>query len=226
MGMELALSSFPPGANTVVGDTPGILQAITDPLVDLAIQERRLPDDLATWLDNLPIEALPRGRVLVHAEDIGLALMAMMQAAGTPDNPSAGRFLDDVAALAEMFASIAKVDTIDIRLEAISHDACWKFHRDLVEMRLLTTYRGPGTQIVPISRSTDALRKQRTYDGPVSQLPRYAVAIFKGSNIGGSSTGPDKGVVHRSPPIAGSGMHRFVLCINKISAASPEKWQP
>jgi hypothetical protein len=219
--MELALSSFPPGANTVIGDSSSILRTITDPLVDLVLQERRLPDDLATWLDGLPVEVFPKGRVLVHSEDIGLALTAMAQAAGTPKGLYADKFLNDVAGLARMFSAIAKTDVVDIRLEVVSHDACWKFHRDLVEIRLLTTYRGPGTQIVPVSGGEDAMREQQAYDGPVSHLARHAVAIFKGSRAR-----PDKGVVHRSPPIAGSGIHRFVLCINKISDASPERWQP
>jgi len=217
--LELALSSFPAGANTIIGSSPSILRAITDPRIDLAIQERQLAEDVKVWLDALPVEVLPRGRVLIHIDDIDVVLRAMMQAAGTPDKPYADEFRADVACLARAFATVAQVDIVDVRLDVIFHDACWKFHRDLVEMRLLTTYRGPGTQIVPLSRGEDALRAQGDYDGPVSDLPPHAVAIFKGSN-----TGPGKGVVHRSPPIAGSGIHRFMLCINKISSASPERW--
>jgi hypothetical protein len=217
--LELFLSSFPAGANTIIGNSPSILQAITDPRVDLAIQERQLADDVKAWLEDVPTEAFPRGRVLIHIGDIDVVLTAMMQAAGTPDDPRADGFRTDVAFLARTFATIAQIDIVDVRLEVISHDACWRFHRDLVEMRLLTTYRGPSTQIVPVSHGADALRVQQDYDGPVSDLPPHAVAIFKGGNMGSG-----KGVVHRSPPIAGSGIHRFVLCINKISNASPERW--
>src|SRR5262249_50304180 len=123
----------------------GILQSISDPLVDLVIQERQLPEDMTTWLDNLSSGQFPRGRVLVHIEDVDLVLTAMRQASATPEDPRADRFLEDVAFLARMFAAVARIDIVDLRLDAICHDACWKFHRDLVEMRLLSTYRGPGT---------------------------------------------------------------------------------
>jgi hypothetical protein len=222
--LQIALSSFPAGGNTVIGSTVHILHAITDPLIDLVIQERQLPADISTWLDDVPLDAFPRGRVLVLIDDVDVALEAMRESARLSEDPRAARFMEDVGSLARTFATIAQVNIVDIKLDAITHDSCWKFHRDLVDMRLLTTYRGPGTQIVPRLRDEDALQAQRDYDGPVSHLPCHAVALFKGCGLVPGKDTLGKGVVHRSPPILDSGVHRFVLCINKISNASPERW--
>lgn len=217
--MQMSLASLSAGANTVIGRSPDILRAINDPSVELAICERRLPAGLPPWLGKLPAQNFPSGRVLVHVDRIEAAVSAMFEIAGTPSDGNSQALLLDVVYLAQLFAEIAGIDIVDVRIDAIHHDACWKFHRDLVDLRLLTTYFGPGTQIVPPHLSDKALREQRDFAGPLVELPAQAVAIFKGSN-----DNVRDGVVHRSPPIAHSGAHRFVLCINKTSRASPVQW--
>jgi hypothetical protein len=66
----------------------------------------------------------------------------------------------------------------------VRHDACWKFHRDYVHLRLLTTYFGPATQIVPVSDAERTLLRQRDYDGPYLPMPAHTVALFKGGHAG------------------------------------------
>jgi hypothetical protein len=65
-----------------------------------------------------------------------------------------------------------------------------------------------------------ALREQRDYRGPMEELPRFAVALFKGSR----ADRPEDGIVHRSPPIAGTGQCRLVLYLNERSEISPPLW--
>ena len=108
---------------------------------------------------------------------------------------------------------------VDVRLERISHDSCWKFHRDCVEARLLTTYCGSATEWVQPIHAEQALREQKSYNGPLERLRVHDVAIFKGNRAG-----PNSGIVHRSPPIVGTGQTRLLLCLNKRSVASPEPW--
>ena len=127
--------------------------------------------------------------------------------------------LSDVDDLVSAFARITQSDLVDVRLECVSHDACWKFHRDCVEARMLTTYRGPATEWVRPIHAKRALREQKRFKGPVEHLRVHDVAIFKGSCAGEGS-----GIVHRSPPIAGTGGTRLLLCLNKPSDASPEPW--
>ena len=127
--------------------------------------------------------------------------------------------IGDVDDLVSGFSRVARTDLVDIRLERITHDACWKFHRDCVEARLLTTYRGPATEWIQPIHAERALREQKRFKGPVEQFRNNDVAIFKGS-----CAEPGSGIVHRSPPIADTGRTRLLLCLNKQSATSPKPW--
>jgi len=77
-------------------------------------------------------------------------------------------------------------------------------------LRLNATYRGPGTQWPPLELAARALRAQRRYRGALNELPRFAVGLFKGEGRAGSAA-----ILHRSPPIAGSGITRLFLCLNE-----------
>ncbi|WP_159107088.1 DUF1826 domain-containing protein [Azospirillum sp. B4] len=213
----MALSPPPAGrsfAGVVEGGSPIVLARIADPAVGLALWRRADMSGgaLESWLDALPADRLPHGRFLVRPWEVVTALATVLPGPG---------FATDVADLCRRFLAIAGGDWVDVRLEAVAHDACWKFHRDHVRLRLITTYRGPGTQVVAPVDGARALASQRRYRGPLYQLPRHAVALFKGC---GETGGCEEGVVHRSPPVAGTGQVRLVLCLNAPSAASPDPW--
>jgi hypothetical protein len=203
----------------VDGDGPEVLARIAEPSVGLALWRRRLPQALVTWLAQLPPRRLPEGRVLVRLDDLGEAVASLLAASRTPQAPASTLLAADVIDLARRFARSADSDTVDLRLEIVRHHACWKFHRDCVRLRLLTTYLGPTTQIVTAGNADRALQQQRAYRGPLRPMPTDAVALFKGAEAR-----PGTGVVHRSPPVAGTGQHRLVLCVNLPSLASPDPW--
>lgn len=198
-----------------------VLSRVLEPTTTLAIWERQPPRALLDGMARLYPAHLPQGRVLVLLPDVPTALTAMLS--GTPIGaaPLGAALHADILSLVTEFAVIAGTDVVDIRLDRLAHDACWKFHRDHVHLRLLATYRGPATQIVPDEQAETALREQRTYRGPLENVPEGAVTLLKGAR--GS---PDQGTVHRSPPIKGTGMVRSVLCLNLPSEASPRLWQP
>lgn len=209
-------------------DTPTVfcrdlagLKAITRPGVDLVCWQRELDRPLTSWIANLGNHLLPHLRLLVHPRDIQQALPAELDACGTPACLERDQLVADVQHLAKAFADITASPLVDLRLEAVDGDACWKFHRDCVEARLITTYRGAATQWVQPADGARAIRQQRDYTGPIEDMGVYDVAIFKGSCAGEGS-----GIVHRSPPIAGSGQIRLLLVINKRFDASPLPWQP
>ncbi|WP_162917065.1 DUF1826 domain-containing protein [Dongia deserti] len=201
------------------GDSPAILHRIGERDVGLCIWRRTAPVEIIQALEALAPGDLPNGRALAqrrHVEPVIASILEGTRLAGAPLE----RFLvEDIAMLAACYARVAASEIIDVRLEAVNHDACWKFHRDRSRLRLITTYRGAGTQIVPASNVDEALQAQRAYLGPIVQLPAFAVAVFKGEQ-----TIDGGGVLHRSPPIAGTGMTRLVLCMDGPSAASPPVW--
>ena len=195
------------------------LGAITRPDVELVIWRRSLPLCLQTWLERLDAKLLPDLRVLVPPKDLRRVMEPLLDECGLPDGEMRALLVCDVDSLVSAFARITRTDLVDVRLESVSGDACRRFHRDFVAARLLTTYRGPATEWVQPRHAEAALRAQKLFKGPTEHLRAHDVAIFKGS-----CAGPGSGIVHRSPPIAGTGRTRLLLCLNKPLAASPEPW--
>ncbi|MEM7222570.1 MAG: DUF1826 domain-containing protein [Pseudomonadota bacterium] len=207
------------GAGIETCDAAEGLAAISNHGMELVIWRRAVPSRLTTWLDQLDASRLPNTRILVKPSDFHRAIEPKLDACGMPPGDLRDLLIGDVDDLVSAFAGITQSDLVDVRLERVSHDSCWKFHRDCVEARLLTTYRGPTTEWVQPRHAAQALRDQKQYNGPIEQLRSYDVAIFKGS-----CAGPGNGIVHRSPPIAGTGHTRLLLCLNTPSVTSPEPW--
>ncbi|WP_294299740.1 DUF1826 domain-containing protein [uncultured Sphingomonas sp.] len=120
----------------------------------------------------------------------------------------------DVAQLASCLGRIGDCASVDIRLDVIETDACRKFHADFVSVRLICTYVGAGTQWL----SNDAAARLRAGADigalPIRQLATGDVALFKGRRWA-----DDGAIVHRSPPIAGTGARRLVLVIDPAREA-------
>ena len=195
------------------------LDVITNPEVELVIWRRTLPQGFQDWLAGLDASLLPHLRVLVRPEDLIKAMDSLLTGCGMPQGAMRSLLICDIHTLVSAFAHMTRSDLVDVRLERVSDDACWKFHRDCVEARLLTTYRGPTTEWVQPAHGEAALHAQTSFDGPIERMDANDVAVFKGSCAGAGN-----GIVHRSPPIAGTGQTRLLLCLNKPSAVSPEPW--
>lgn len=210
-------ASAPPAL--LMSSSQNVLPRIREPETDLTIWQRTLPDDLVRWISELPAHLLPNGRVLARLRDMDSALGSIFHACGTPGGAMRTALKSDIMRLARIFARIADVPLVDLRIEAIDDDACKKFHRDSVPFRLLVTYRGPSTQWVLPCDAERAIASQRDFDGPIKEIPIGSVALFRGA-LGAAN----RGVVHRSPPIAGTGITRLFLCLNVPSAASPDPW--
>lgn len=86
------------------------------------------------------------------------------------------------------------------RLEAVDGDACRKFHADYTDLSLVSTYAGPGTDIC----------RTPADDAPVHRIGTGDVALFKGKLFPGAPPV----LLHRSPPIEGTGDRRVVLVLD------------
>ncbi|MCB2101146.1 MAG: DUF1826 domain-containing protein [Rhodobacterales bacterium] len=209
------------GAGIETCDAMDGLGAIGHPGVELVIWRRALPGRLRTWLDHMDASRLPDLRVLVRPADLRRAVEPYLVGCGMPPGDLRDLLLGDIGELVSTFARVARTDLVDVRLEPVDNDACWKFHRDCVEARLLTTYRGPATEWVQPIHAARALDEQRAYEGPLERLGAHDVAVFKGS-----CAGPGSGIVHRSPPIVGTRQTRLLLVLNKQTMTSPVCWSP
>ncbi len=175
-----------------------------------AVSRRAAPVELPAWLDGLPPSLLPHGRAIIGPSDVPGFLDALFTAAGTPDDAGRAALRRDIYEVASGFARFLGISRVHIRLDKVTDDACWRFHRDNVRVRALCTYLGPGTQYAPDCWGPRAVAEQRDYDGLVCSAPRFAVVLLKGWKSPGH-----RAAVHRSPPVEGTGAVRLVLCLNE-----------
>ena len=108
----------------------------------------------------------------------------------------------DIRQLAARFAQLLGVETIRIRLEHVSGNSCRKVHTDRTDLRLITTYFGPGTQVL--------LGERENREEELWMVPTGWVGLFKGTMFGdGHQPCP-----HRSPPAGDMGVGRLLLVID------------
>jgi hypothetical protein len=169
------------------------LAGIRQPGINLAIWQRAVPGAVAAEIAGLDLCGLPEVRLAAPADALAPPLAAAMAAWAAP------ALMADVLALAAEFAAIMATPAISVRLEAIAGDACRRWHADYVTARLIATYLGPGTDWLPDGAG----------EGDARRLPTGAVAMFKGHGWA-----PEAPIIHRSPPIAGTGQQRLVLVLN------------
>lgn len=199
-----------------IAEDPLGLTRIFDPEIQLAQWRRPADPVIADWL-------------AAHAGDLGSGIRQVLAPGQQPDLgrlPSgAGRdaLAADIALLAEILSELLDAATIGFRLEVIGKAMCPRLHVDRVGIRLLCTYRGPGTEWV------DGASVDRRFLGAASgglpddtsglllaghrveAIPPFAVALLKGSLWQGND---GRGIVHRSPAIAVDKMPRVLLAMD------------
>lgn len=190
--------------------SPGVLRRWNEPGVGLVVWQRTWTGTVTERLDLLQLSDMPRARFIARAADAEASVAAGLADVACSDALVLEALAADIEALVARYAEVSECPLIEVRLEAISGNACRLFHVDRTRSRLVTTYVGPGTEWVPDASSQAALHDSENYDGPVERLPRFAVAILPGSL---SDSG---GLVHRSPPIVGTGQVRLFLCMTAV----------
>jgi len=179
-----------------------VLLRINEPQAHIAIWQRPLPGKLTAWLNTLPAEQLPQDCFIAAPKDCEEILQEIWREYGHSGS-IALQVAWDMARLCRLFAELMHAPEIHVRLEAVPGNACKKFHIDYVRARLISTYRGPGSEwgYAEPSGTPTVIHQMQTGD----------VALFKGSLFPGFES-PQ--VLHRSPPIAGTGVTRLVLCLD------------
>ena len=195
--MNSASILVPPRSHVHCARTIDALAAILDPEVNLAIWERP---------SVVPVGSLNGFGTIQLTTSVERAHAALTDA--FTQQPQAAWHADiaaDIAALAASFAAIMALSHVVIRLERVVGDACKRWHADYVPVRLISTYCGSGTQWIERSIA-------RAGGSPVERprsLTPGAVGLFKGRILAG-----EQAIVHRSPPIAGTGEARLLLVID------------
>jgi hypothetical protein len=126
-----------------------------------------------------------------------------------PDAPAELRELVDAAA--HRFAQLMGCTRLKLRVELVDSNACTKVHADYTDVRLIQTLAGPGTDYAP---EGDA-------DAPLARVPTGWTGLFKGALYPARDGKAHAPCLHRSPPIAGSGVRRLLLVLDTATTAAP-----
>lgn len=195
----------------------GVAAAAADPMV--LFEALRPAINLAIWHRPLP-GAVTRGlaALMRHAPFCITAEAApadaVDQIAADLPAPAPVDLLMDIERLALIFSGLTRSETVGMRLEAITGPACHRWHADAVGLRLLTSYRGPGTEWLALGGGKETARGLN--GGPDGLLrgaiPTGAVAILKGEGHPGNA---GWGCIHRSPPAGPGNRARLLLCLDE-----------
>ena len=195
------------------GDDPAILADVFREDVNMAIWRRSLTTELRNDIDQFAVANPLFASTMVVSRDRALA--AANEALGRSDLTALSQ---DIAELVEMYCGLLGLERVGLRLAVLDEAMCPKFHVDWVPCRLLTTYRGIGTewlQHAGVNRdclgpnSGDQAELIRAgYD--IEHLDIGDVALLKGEAWQGNAGG---GLVHRSPAVT-PGEYRLLLSLD------------
>ncbi len=171
------------------------------------IWQRPIPEDFQNWINGLPPQNLPSVRAVLHPQNARTLVSNVCDKANTPEGSNRDWFVNDVCCLADAFAQIMSAPYLQLRFDVVCDNACRKFHIDMVRMRLICTYRGPGTEY--------GILQDENGPEQIFTVPTGNPILLRGA------LWPDQGpnsVRHRSPPIAGSGTTRLVLVLDSVES--------
>jgi len=194
-----------PVACMTITQEPENLKAIHNVDCPAVIWQRQPMQEFQGWINSLDSETLPSARLILRPDMVRDAMETLCQNAQTPDSPHRDRLIDDIAALADIFADVMQTPFLQVRLDKVTTNACRKFHIDALTARLICTYRGAGTQYGVSHTPADPQR--------VFSVPTGTPLVLRGTKW---PTRPASGLLHRSPPIEGSGETRLVLVLDPV----------
>jgi len=197
-------------------DSAEALEGIRRPGIRLCWWRRALePSVTAFMAAQRPL--MPRQRMFSLSDAEPLESVLDAQLSGFVDSRwhGYGAWREDVLRVIAIARALSRGPCLRIRLESVASNGCRLFHSDLVPLRLITTYRGPGTEWLPDwavdPRATSRQDNQHVLDMTrMSRLGAGDIALMKGDRYPGEQRA---GLMHRSPPSA-PGAPRFVLAID------------
>jgi len=177
---------------------------------NLAIWQRTLPSTLLTAIDTFLLSNSTFSCTLAVTPDNALSTVKKALKGAENSAECVDALSEDVAELVDMFCCLFDLKQAGLRLTALSHAMCPRFHVDKIPCRLITTYQGIATEWLPHDRVNRAALGgyrnemsdeqsgiyQQTED--IHQLQRGDVALLKGERWEGNE---NAGLVHRSPKL-------------------------
>lgn len=138
--------------------------------------------------------------------------------------PGVEGLINDVAHWVEVFADLSEAEWVGVRLARLEQAMCPRFHVDQLELRLVLTYCGAGTELLAerdvdrrwLGHAGAGLSDERSglirLGGVVERAEVMEVVVLKGELWPGNQ---GRGAVHRSPA-ASTAQPRLVLTLDPL----------
>lgn len=192
-----------PATGHVAGTTDKIaLGRILEPGINLALWYRGPSPLIVGELGTLDASSFPDVRVPTTPTSRVQDVATLFQGQGF-DTHRYPHWVEDIHELVGVFHELAGPRPVTLRLETTDGDGCRRFHVDRTHLRLLCTYRGPGTEWL---RNAQVDRHAQAHFKPNEDILRHGVpacfepfwvGVMKGELFPGNA---GNALVHRSPP--------------------------
>ncbi len=185
--------------------------------VNLFCWERKLDKDITEYLKS-GIDAFSVPIIFTTTpHDLPVQLTRARANWNPSHTEGADAFWIDVYQLLRDFLSLTKSSYCTLHLRSVGDDGCTKFHTDGYNLRLFTTYFGPGTEWLPedaLNRKALGTLNDSIVVNPdrIQRMGTGHVGILKGELPGRAPAA--MGIVHRSPVIGHSGEKRIILRVD------------
>jgi len=209
--MDSLLSSFATITSNVLrcDDLSGLV-TIHETKINIAICQRNLP--------QLTNEALALTGVMGDVSLSGSPAQLIRQLEYHPDLSGHAALQHDITMLVRQFAELTGATRLRLLLATVNTNMCRRFHTDMNDLRLLCTYTGPGTLLLP---EEAADRRTLGAGGDNDNIVRDPeaiimagetdVVVLKGALYPKDGT---KAAIHRSPTVEETGHTRLLLRID------------
>lgn len=133
---------------------------------------------------------------------------------GLADGPGRSALIGDLALLQEIVCELLGCAAVGLRLARLGRAMCPGWHVDRVGIRLVCTYRGPGTQWLD-DQGVDRgdLRSAQTGSAAFIQADPGEIVLLKGALWQGNEA---FGAVHRSPELAPNAPLRTLVTLDPL----------
>ena len=208
---EKALAGSVTAKVAYVDEVEGLIQ-LFDGNTAGVIWRRRVHKRMQSWLDTLPADQLPTGRIVLPVSQVRSAVTELMNISEMPDCAERKLLLDDICLLAHEFNELFAPAYLRLRFDVVTTNKCPKFHIDYVAARLLCTYRGVGTEY--------SFLDDQKRPAEVVPTPNGAVIVFRGTKWPTDCT---NNLVHRSPEINDVNETRLLFVIDLVDDADDKE---
>ncbi|MBN8474631.1 DUF1826 domain-containing protein [Sulfuritalea sp.] len=214
---------LPPSATIVAHCAEaGDLAAIFEEAVQIAVLPRAVDAGISGYLAR----AAATGRLCSgFRAELGTGEGSGKSEIDLPDLPGREALVGDITGLAELYGDLLGCRSVGLRLEVIERAMCPRFHVDHVGIRMLCTFRGPGTEWLDAAAADRNLLGARSGGQPdetsglirdsrgIHAVPPFAVALLKGDLWQGNA---GRGIIHRSPSVLVEQAPRILVAIDAI----------